>query len=141
MSTLRMLIIETKPGAGIRSLYNGEGLFDFGKILLKKALSSNLVKTDSRAINSELGQTAIRAVKRAAQSKLGQEIKKKAISEVNKRAQDLSEKALEKIHIPESVRRAARSELGQKLQEKVISEVGENAQKFTKKLGMGPTGK
>ena len=65
-----MLIIEGKPGAGIRSLYNGEGLFDFGKILLKKALSSNLVKTASRAINSELGQTAICAVKRAADPNL-----------------------------------------------------------------------
>ena len=72
-----MLIIEAKPGAGIRSPYNGEGLFDFGKILLKKALSSNLVKTASMAINSELGQTAIRAVKRAANSELGQELKKK----------------------------------------------------------------
>ena len=31
--------------------------------------------------------------------------------------------------------------MGQKLQEKVISEVGENAQNFTKKVGVGPTGK
>ena len=72
-----MLIIEAKPGAGIRSPYNGEGLFDFGKILLKKALSSNLVKTASRAINSELGQTAIRTVKRVSESELEQELKKK----------------------------------------------------------------
>ena len=73
MSTFRMLIIEAKPGAGIRSRYNGEGLFDFGKILSKKALSSNLVKTASRAINSELGQMAIRTVKWTAESEIGQE--------------------------------------------------------------------
>ena len=57
-----MLIIEKKAGGGI----NGEGIFDFGRILLKKALNSNLIKQASKAINSELGQTAISAVKRAA---------------------------------------------------------------------------
>ena len=53
-----MLIIEKKVGGGI----NREGIFYFGKILLKKALNSSLVKQASKAINSELGQTAISAV-------------------------------------------------------------------------------
>ena len=99
-------MIKAKSGTGIRSPYNWEGIFDFGKILLKKALP-NLAKTASRAINSELGQTAIRVVKRSAQSELGQELQKRAISEVNKKVQDLSEKTLENIDIPESVRKAA----------------------------------
>ena len=136
-----MLIIEAKPGGGKRTPYQGDGLFDFGKILLKKALNSNLVKTASKAINSELGQTAIRAVKKAAQSEIGQELQRRAISEVEKKAQDLSNKAFDRINLPESVKRAARSELGQKVQEKLISEVGENTEKLRKKIGVGPTGK
>ena len=68
-----MLVLDAKIGSGI----NGEGIFDFGRILLKKALNSNLIKTASKAINSDIGQTAIRAVKRAADSEVGQEIKKK----------------------------------------------------------------
>ena len=67
-----MLVLDAKIGSGI----NGEGIFDFGRILLKKALNSNLIKTASKAINSDIGQTAIRAVKRAADSEIGQEKKK-----------------------------------------------------------------
>lgn len=133
-----MLVINAKHGSGI----NGEGIFDFGKILLKRALNSNLIKTASKAINSEFGQTAIRAVKRAADSELGQELKKKALTEVNKKLEEVSNKALEKIHVPENVKQAAKSELGQKLQNKIISEIGENTQKLTNKLGIsGNTGK
>ena len=66
-----MLIIDVKSGSGILTPYNGDGVFDFGRILLRKALNSNLIKTASRAINSELGQTAIGAVKKAARSELG----------------------------------------------------------------------
>ena len=88
-----MLIIKAKSGAGIRSPYNWEGIFDFGKILLKTTLPG-LVKTASRAINSNFGQIAICTVKRAAKSELGQESKKRAISEVEMR--DLPEKAFEK---------------------------------------------
>ena len=83
-----MLVLDAKIGSGI----NGEGIFDFGRILLKKALNSNLIKTASKAINSDIGQTAIRAVKRAADSEIGQEIKKKALSEVNKKLQEVSNK-------------------------------------------------
>ena len=133
-----MLVLDAKIGSGI----NGEGIFDFGRILLQKALNSNLIKTASKAINSEFGQTAIKAVKRAANSEIGQEIKKKALSEVNKKLQEVSDKALDKINVPESVKRAAKSELGQHLQNKVISEIGENTQKLTNKLGISaPLGK
>ena len=76
-----MLIVEKKAGGGI----NGEGIFDFGKILLKKALNSNLLKQASKAINSELGQTVVSAAKQAAKSDLGQALKERAISEVKKR--------------------------------------------------------
>ena len=133
-----MLVLDAKIGSGI----NGEGIFDFGRILLKKALNSNLIKTASKAINSEFGQTAIKAVKRAANSEIGQEIKKKALLEVNKKLQEVSNKALDKINVPESIKKAAKSELGQHLQNKVISEIGENTQKLTNKLGISaPLGK
>ena len=91
-----MLIVKKKVGSGIITSYGGDGIFDFGKILLKKALNSGLVKKASQAINSELGQTAISAVKAAAQSEIGQALKEKAISEVRKRAFDVSNQALDK---------------------------------------------
>ena len=131
-----MLIIERKSGSGIITSYSGDGIFDFGKILLKKALNSNLVKKASQAINSDLGQKTISAVKAAAQSELGQSLKRKAISEVKKRALDASNKALDKISIPDSVKKAAKSELGQELQKKIISEVGKKTQTFSNELGL-----
>lgn len=123
-----MLIIKKKSGSG--TLYSGDGIFDFGKILLKKALNSNLVKKASQAINSDLGQKTISAVKAAAQSELGQSLKRKAISE----ALDASNKALDKISIPDYVKKAAKSELGQELQKKIISEVGKKTQTFSSGL-------
>ena len=111
-----MLIIPKKAGAGI----NGEGIFDFGRILLKKALNSNFVKSASKAINSELGQTAIKAVKRAAESELGQVLQKKALTEISNK-------------IPDSVKAAAQSELGQVLTKTVIPV---NAQATFQKLGI-----
>lgn len=122
-----MLLIVEKSGGGI----NGSGIFDFGRILLKKALNSNLIQTASKAINSELGQTAISAVKRAAQSELGQELQNRAISEVRKRVRDVSDKALDKIALPSAVKKAAQSELGQEFQKKLISQVGKTAQQFS----------
>ena len=76
-----MLVIAKKSGSGI----GDEGIFDFGKILLKKALNSNLIKRASQAINSDAGKKAISAVKRAAQSDVGQELQARAISEVKKK--------------------------------------------------------
>ena len=133
-----MLVLDAKIGSGI----NGEGIFDFGRILLKKALNSNLIKTASKAINSDIGQTAIRAIKRAADSEIGQEIKKKALSEVNKKPKEVSNKTLDKINVPESVKKAAKSKLGRQLQNKIITEIGENTQKLTNQLGISaPLGK
>lgn len=120
-----MLIVKSKAGSGIITSYGGEGIFDFGKILLKKALNSGLVKKATQAINSELGQTAIGAVKAAAQSELGQALKEKAISEVRKRALDVTNQALDKIVVPDSIKKAAQSDLGRQFQKKIVSEVGE----------------
>ena len=120
-----MLIVESKAGSGIITSYGGDGIFDFGKILLKKALNSGLIKKASRAINSDLGQTVIQGVKAAAQSELGQALKEKAISEVRKRALDVSNQALDKIVVPDSIKRAAQSDLGRQFQKKIVSEVGE----------------
>ena len=128
-----MLEITPKTGG---KLYKGNGLFDFGKLLLKKALNSNLVKRASRAINSELGQKAIKAVKRAAQSELGQELKNRAIEGINQKVEEVSNKAFNHIQLPETVKKVARSELGQQLQNKIISEIGENTQKLTNNLGL-----
>ena len=62
--------------------------------------------------------------------------------EVNKKLQEVSNKALDKINVPESIKKAAKSDLGQHLQNKVISEIGENTQKLTNKLGISaPLGK
>ena len=133
-----MLIIEVKAGSGIITPYQGHGIFDFGRILLKKALNSNLIKTASKVINSELGQTAIRAAKRAADSEIGQELKKRALLEINKKVQDVSNKALGKIHVPDTVKKAAKSDLGQRLQNKIISEIGQSTQKISNKLGASP---
>jgi hypothetical protein len=116
-----MLVVSGKRGSGM--VYGGEGIFDFGKILLKKALNSNLLKTASRAINSELGQTAVSAVKRAAESELGQELQQKAISAVKKKALD----TLDSVALSPGVKKAARSELGQVLQKKIVSEVGKRS--------------
>merc|ERR1712243_238234 len=96
----------------------------------------------SKAINSDIGQTAIRAVKRAADSEIGQEIKKKALSEVNKKLQEVSNKTLDKINVPESVKKAAKSKLGRQLQNKIITEIGDNTQKLTNHIGISaPLGK
>ena len=35
--------MESKAGSGIITSYGGDGIFDFGKILLKKALNSGIV--------------------------------------------------------------------------------------------------
>ena len=128
-------MLEIAPRTG-GQLYKGNGLFDFGKLLLKKALNSNLVKKASRVINSELGQKAIKAVKSAAQSELGQELKNRAIEGINQKVEEVSNKALNHIRLPETVKRAARSELGQQLQNKLITEIGENTQKLTNNLGV-----
>ena len=112
-----MLIIERKAGGGI----NGEGIFDFGKILLKKALNSNLIKQASRAINSELGQTVISTAKKAAKSDLGQALKERAISEVKRKVLEVADSA------PDSIKEAAQSELGQQLQRKIVREVGKKS--------------
>ena len=116
-----MLVIAKKSGGGI----HGEGIFHFGKILLKKVLNSNLAKQASKAINSELGQTAIKVVKKAADSDLGQALKERAISEVKKKALEATDKALE--YIPASVKETAQTELGQQLQKKIVSEVRKRA--------------
>ena len=116
-----MLIVEKKAGGGI----NGEGIFDFGKILLKKALNSNLLKQASKAINSELGQTVVSAAKQAAKSDLGQALKERAISEVKKKALEVADSAFERV--PDSIKDAARSELGQQLQKKIVKEVGKRS--------------
>ena len=62
-----MLIVKNKEGGGI---------FDFGKILLKKALSSNLIRKASKAINSNLGKQIIKTVKVAADTDLGKSLKR-----------------------------------------------------------------
>ena len=100
-----MLIIEKKAGGGI----NGDGIFDFGRILLKKALNSNLIKQASKAINSDLGQA----------------LKEKAISEVKKKALEVTDSALERV--PDSIKEAARSELGQQLQKTIVREIGKKS--------------
>ena len=101
-----MLIIGRKSGCGINP--SGDGIFDFGKILLKKVLNSNLIKKASQAINSDLGQTTIKNLKKAAKSDLGQAIQKKAISEVKKKAN----KVLDSAPV---LKKAVQSELGQEL--------------------------
>ena len=108
-----MLIVQGKTGG---EGYKGNGLFDFGKILLKKALSSNLVKKASQAINSELGQKAIKAVKQAVSSELGQELQNRAISSIHEKVSKASNSALNKVQLSDTVKRAAKSELGQHLQ-------------------------
>ena len=70
-----MLIVKKKTGSGMITPNSGGSIFDFGKILLKKALNSNFVKKASQAINSELGWTAIGVVKAATQSEIGQALK------------------------------------------------------------------
>ena len=110
-----MLIVAGKPVD-----HTGEGLFDFGKLLFKKVLKSGFARKADKVINSNLGKAAISTIKKAANSEIGQELQKQALSAV----QDVSEKALNKIQLPESVKNAARSELGQQLQNKIISEVG-----------------
>ena len=139
-----MLIVAGKPVD-----HTGEGLFDFGKLLFKKVLKSGFAKKAHKAINSNLGKAAISTIKKAANSEIGQELQKQVLSTINEKVQDVSEKALNKIQLPESVKNAARSELGQQLQNKIISEVGntfpgsrKRARNITKtafeKLGVAP---
>ena len=114
-----MLIVAGKPVN-----HTGEGLFDFGKLLFKKALKSGFARKAHKAINSNLGKAAISTIKKAVNSEIGQELQKQALSTISEKVQDVSEKALNKIQLPESIKNAARSELGQQLQNKIISEVG-----------------
>lgn len=116
-----MLVITPKAGSGTR--HSGEGIFDFGKILLKKALSSNLLKKATKAINSDLGQAVISTAKKAAESDLGQELKKQAVSAVKRKALDV----LESTSVPTSVKKAAKTEVGQILQKKIVSEIGKRS--------------
>ncbi len=108
-----MLIIANKSGCGISP--TGSGIFDFGKILLKKVLNSNTIKRESEAINSDLGQKAIKGVKRAIQSDVGQALQKKAISEIKNKANKVLDSA------PTPIKKAVQSELGQELQKKNFS--------------------
>ena len=128
-----MLIVPGKSGGEV---YKGSGLFDFGKILLKKSLSSNLVRKASQAINSELGQKAIKAVKQVAASELGQELQNRAISGIQEKISKASNDALNKVNLPDTVKKAAKSEFGQHLQKQIISEIGENSQKLANNLGI-----
>ena len=120
-----MLIVAGKPVN-----HTGEGLFDFGKLLFKKALKSGFARKAHKAINSNLGKAAISTIKKAVNSEIGQELQKQALSTINEKVQDVSEKALNKIQLPESIKNAARSELGQQLQNKIISEVGNTVQQI-----------
>ena len=131
-----MLVIQSKSGSGIKNSYSGDGIFDFGRVILKKALSSNLIKKANQAINSKLGKATINAVKEAAQSDLGQALKRKAISEVKKKVFNTTDKVLDRIHIPVSVKKAARSELGQKVQKNIISEIGKRTHNVSNTLGV-----
>ena len=108
-----MLIIARKSGCGI--IPAGNGIFDFGKILLKKVLNSNTIKRASQAINSDLGQKAIKGVKRALQSDVGQALQRKAISEIKNKANKVLDSA------PTPIKKAVQSELGQELQKKIFS--------------------
>ena len=59
-----------------------------------------------------------------------------------KKVKEVSDKALDKIHVPEAVKKAAKSELGRHLQKKIITELGESSRKVTDKLGVSaPVGK
>ena len=108
-----MLIIAKKSRCGITP--SGDGIFDFGKILLKKVLNSNTIKRASQAINSDLGQTAIKGAKRAIQSDVGQALQERAISEIRNRANKVLDSA------PTHIKKAVESELGQELQKRIIA--------------------
>ena len=108
-----MLIIASKSGSGINS--SGDGIFDFGKILLKKVLNSNILKKASQAINTDLGQKTIKGVKRAIQSDIGQALQKKAISEIKNKANKVLDSA------PTPIKKAVKSELGQEIQKKILA--------------------
>ena len=111
-----MLIFEAKPGGGI----HGDGIFDFGKILLKKVLKSNFAQKANQAINSKVGKSAIKAIQRVAESDTGKALKEKAVSEVKRRVYE---------SLPTKVRNAVDSDLGQE----ILTEVGNTA---FKKLGI-----
>ncbi len=102
-----------KSGCGISP--SGDGIFDFGKILLKKVLNSNTIKRASQAINSDLGQKAIKGVKRAIQSDVRHTLKKKAISEIKNKAKKVLDSA------PTPIKKAVQSELGQEVQKKILA--------------------
>ncbi len=105
-----MLIIQAKLGGGI----NGDGIFDFGKILLKKVLNSGLAQKASKAINSRAGKKAIKVIKRVAESDVGQELQQRAVKEVKKKVNEL---------LPPEVKKVVNSDLGQELS----SQAGESA--------------
>ena len=83
-------------------------------------MNSNLLKQASKAINSDFGKPAISAVKRAAESDLGQALKEKAVSEVKRKVLEGTNKALDSIPL---VKEVVQSDLGQELQKKLYSEV------------------
>ena len=116
-----MLIFEAKPGGGI----HGDGIFDFGKILLKKVLKSNFAKKANEAINSKVGKSAIKAIQKVAESDTGRALKEKAVSEVKRRVYE---------SLPTKVKHAVDSDIGQE----ILTEVGNTA---FKKLGISKSRK
>ena len=95
-----MLIIQAKLGGGI----NGDGIFDFGKILLKKV--SGLAQKASKMINSSVGKKTIKALKRAAESDVGRELQQQAAKKVKEKVNEI---------LPSEVKNVVYSDLGQKI--------------------------
>ena len=105
-----MLVIQAKLGGGI----NGDGIFDFGKVLLKKVLNSGLAQKASKAINSSAGKKAIKVIKRVAESDVGQQLQQRAAEEVKKKVNEI---------LPPEVKKVVNSDLGQKL----LTQAGDSA--------------
>ena len=105
-----MLEIQPVLGGGI----NGDGIFDFGKILLKKVLNSGLAQKAAKAINSSAGKKAIKVIKHVAKSDVGQELQQRAAKEIKKKVNEI---------LPADVKKVVNSDLGQK----ILTEAGESA--------------
>jgi hypothetical protein len=96
-----MLDIESKFPL-LRYAYGGSGIFDVAKNIIQKSSNSAIAK---KVLNSATAKN----LKRAADSAVGQEIKKSVLSGVSEASKNAAEGAFEKLGLPVSKKRRKKS--------------------------------
>ena len=86
----------------IESKYSGAGIFDIAKKLIQKSSTSAIAKKvlNSATAKKVLNSTTAKNLKRAANSAIGQEIKKSVLTGVTEASKNAAEGAFAKLGLP-----------------------------------------